>query len=236
MSAQWFYQNAGQQSGPVDPRELRRLAEDGIVGPDTLVRKGASGNWVRAEQVQGFLSRSGSDTAKENVPHDLEPTTGSVGEPVAAGSPPTPPPLSSPVAEEMTANPRRLIHKRLNKRFQRFTPILLLVGIGLLAVSVILQGIMCVVVVSVHKQVMNMGSGVPVEVTNREVSVNVTNGEIPVEVTNSEVSVNVTNGEIPVEVTNSEVPVNVRNHYIISGDPIPVEVTNPEVDVHITNR
>ena len=76
-----------------------------------------------------------------------------------------------------------------------------MVGIGLLVVSVILQGIMCVVVVSVHKQMMSRGNGVLVEVTNSEVPVNVTN-KVPVDVTNYEVDVNVTNSEVPVNVRN----------------------------------
>ncbi len=58
MAADLFYQTAGQQSGPVDSRELRRLAEAGIVRPDTLVRQGASGRWVHAEHVRGLFQRS----------------------------------------------------------------------------------------------------------------------------------------------------------------------------------
>ncbi|MHB8861869.1 MAG: DUF4339 domain-containing protein [Pirellulaceae bacterium] len=55
----WFYQtSAGQPSGPVDSRDLRRLADAGIVRPETLVRKGASGRWVRAEKVQRLFQRS----------------------------------------------------------------------------------------------------------------------------------------------------------------------------------
>ncbi len=59
MVAQWFYQTAeGRQSGPIDPSELRRLAEAGIVKSNTLVRKGASGGWVRAENVRGLFQLS----------------------------------------------------------------------------------------------------------------------------------------------------------------------------------
>lgn len=56
--AEWFYQVKGQPSGPVDSRELRRLAEAGIVRPGTLVRQGDSGRWVRAERVRGLFQRS----------------------------------------------------------------------------------------------------------------------------------------------------------------------------------
>ena len=58
MDAQWFYRAGGQQSGPVDSRELRRLADSGIVKPNTLVRQGASGRWGHAEQVRGLFQRS----------------------------------------------------------------------------------------------------------------------------------------------------------------------------------
>ncbi len=59
MAIQWFYQTSeGQQSGPVDSRELHRLAEAGIVRPDTLVRQGDSGRWVRAEHVRGLFQQS----------------------------------------------------------------------------------------------------------------------------------------------------------------------------------
>ncbi len=58
MAAEWYHQTGGQQSGPVDSRELRRLAEAGIVRPDTLVRQGTSNPWVRAERVHGLFQRS----------------------------------------------------------------------------------------------------------------------------------------------------------------------------------
>jgi len=55
MAIQWFYlTGGGQAAGPVDTEELRRLAEAGIVRPDTLVRQATSGLWVRAEQVRGL--------------------------------------------------------------------------------------------------------------------------------------------------------------------------------------
>ena len=58
MATEWFYQSSGRQSPPVDSRELRRLAEAGIVRPDTLIRQGASGRWVRAEHVRGLFQPS----------------------------------------------------------------------------------------------------------------------------------------------------------------------------------
>ena len=54
MAIQWFYQTSDGQR-PVDSTQLRRLAEAGIVRPETLVRQGAIGSWVRAEHVQGLF-------------------------------------------------------------------------------------------------------------------------------------------------------------------------------------
>lgn len=86
--AQWFYQTAQrQQSGPIDSKELRRLAESGIVTPNTLVRKGDSGGWVRAEQVRGLFQ-------------PLTPAPSSA--PMVKATlvqPPVPPPLPSAIRE-----------------------------------------------------------------------------------------------------------------------------------------
>ena len=79
MATQWFYQTSeGQQSGPVDSRELRRLAEAGIVSPETLIRQGASGRWVRGEKVRGLF----------------QPSTPAPSPSLGASPPPTPPPVA----------------------------------------------------------------------------------------------------------------------------------------------
>ena len=63
MAAEWFYQAKGQHLGPVEPAELRRLADRGAVLPNTLVRKGTAGAWVPAEKIQGLFGRGGSPAA-----------------------------------------------------------------------------------------------------------------------------------------------------------------------------
>ena len=58
MVAQWFYQTAeGRQSGPIDSKELRRLADAGIVRPDTLIRQNEGASWVRAERARGLFQQ-----------------------------------------------------------------------------------------------------------------------------------------------------------------------------------
>lgn len=83
MAAEWFYQVGGQQSGPVDSGELRRLAEAGIVSPGTWVRQTTSSCWVYAEQVRGLFQQSTSAPSSS----------------LGASSPPPPPRSSVPESD-----------------------------------------------------------------------------------------------------------------------------------------
>ncbi len=88
MATQWFYQTAErQQSGPIDSKELRRLAETGIVRPDSLVRQGESAHWVRAERVRGLFQ-----------PSTPAPSSSSLVKATLV-QPPVPPPLPSAMRE-----------------------------------------------------------------------------------------------------------------------------------------
>ena len=73
MAAEWFCQAAGHRYGPITSGELRRLADTGIVTPDTLVRKGADGRWVRAEKVQGLFDPSDSPRNRDRRPEGTAP-------------------------------------------------------------------------------------------------------------------------------------------------------------------
>ena len=89
MAAEWFYQAKGQQWGPVLSAELRRLADTGILTPDTLVCRAtatgmADGRWVRTAKVQGLFQ-----------------------------SPPSPPPLPPGVPLVQPDSPRRLNRRLL---------------------------------------------------------------------------------------------------------------------------
>ena len=93
MATQWFYQTSeGQLSGPVDSTQLRRLAEAGVIRPDTLVRKGDSARWVRAEQVRGLFQPS--TPAPSSTPATL---------PL-----PTPVPQSGALVNEESEKPERV--------------------------------------------------------------------------------------------------------------------------------
>ena len=62
-NANWYYQFGGEVHGPMPPAELRQKVAAGEVQPDTLVRKGAEGRWVRAERVRGLLQPTDSPPA-----------------------------------------------------------------------------------------------------------------------------------------------------------------------------
>jgi hypothetical protein len=52
-SEDWYYQVLGQEVGPLSFFELRQLAHERKVGPETLVRMG-KGRWLLAERVSGL--------------------------------------------------------------------------------------------------------------------------------------------------------------------------------------
>jgi DNA-directed RNA polymerase subunit RPC12/RpoP len=51
----WYYQINGNTVGPVRSSEFKKAAAAGIVAPETLIRKGASGDWVTATDVKGLF-------------------------------------------------------------------------------------------------------------------------------------------------------------------------------------
>ncbi len=88
MVAQWFYQTAeGLQSGPIDAKELCRLANSGIVRPNTLIRQSESANWVLAERVRGLFQPP------------MPPPASSSMVKATLVQPPVPPPLQSALRE-----------------------------------------------------------------------------------------------------------------------------------------
>lgn len=50
----WFFKVGDQVCGPVSPIELRQQAVAGEIGPDTPIREGADGRWLRAGMIQGL--------------------------------------------------------------------------------------------------------------------------------------------------------------------------------------
>ena len=52
----WYYKLMGEEHGPVSPHQLKQLARTGTITPDSLVRKGAHGDWVLADRVRGLFT------------------------------------------------------------------------------------------------------------------------------------------------------------------------------------
>lgn len=50
--ADWYYSNNGERVGPIDSKELRRLAGERAIAPDTLIWREGLPNWVPASKVQ----------------------------------------------------------------------------------------------------------------------------------------------------------------------------------------
>lgn len=94
MAIQWFFQIGNEVFGPVSPNELRKKAALGEILPNTLLRKGPDGRWVRAEKVQDLFQRA------------TPPPSPSLGE-----SPPIPPPIpeSGALVNEESEEPEWLL-------------------------------------------------------------------------------------------------------------------------------
>jgi predicted RNA-binding Zn-ribbon protein involved in translation (DUF1610 family) len=58
----WFYQVMGQEIGPVPFTELRELARDGKISPETQVRRAQGRRWLLAERVSGLCAPAESQT------------------------------------------------------------------------------------------------------------------------------------------------------------------------------
>jgi hypothetical protein len=56
MASEWFYQVMGEQVGPISSAELRKLAQQGTVSRDTLVKNAPDGIWVPAVRVNGLFA------------------------------------------------------------------------------------------------------------------------------------------------------------------------------------
>ncbi len=51
----WYYALGDSEQGPIPAAELKALAVDGTIGPDTLVWKDGMPDWKRAAEVPGLL-------------------------------------------------------------------------------------------------------------------------------------------------------------------------------------
>jgi hypothetical protein len=55
MFTTWYVKVGAKEHGPYLPSQLKRLAEEGKVSPESEVRRGTDGSWVRARRVKGLF-------------------------------------------------------------------------------------------------------------------------------------------------------------------------------------
>lgn len=63
----WYYALGDSEKGPIPAAELKALAVDGTIGPDTLVWKDGMPDWKRAAEVPGLLSPKASNSSTPSV-------------------------------------------------------------------------------------------------------------------------------------------------------------------------
>jgi len=54
--SEWYYRVMGQELGPVSDTQLKALARDGTIQPDTFVRKRQDDSWTNAYHVKGLFT------------------------------------------------------------------------------------------------------------------------------------------------------------------------------------
>lgn len=64
MATEWFCRIRGQLRGPLSPQDLKALATAGQLAPDSLVRQGTAGAWVKAGRVKGLFQSGAAVDAK----------------------------------------------------------------------------------------------------------------------------------------------------------------------------
>ena len=97
----WFVIISDEIRGPFTADQMRAASKKGLVLPQTKVRKGAAGDWFRAEQIQGLLP-----TAAPQAPPSLEPEPKPAVKPKAEPTAVAPPaPVSAPAKRRHSSRP-----------------------------------------------------------------------------------------------------------------------------------
>lgn len=68
MAAEWYYRKNGQQLGPLEAAELKRLADSGAVLPDDLVWRQGAKQWAKASSVKGLFASASGDAVASPAP------------------------------------------------------------------------------------------------------------------------------------------------------------------------
>lgn len=102
---QWYYVKNNERCGPVEPAQLKQLADAGEIQRDCLVWRVGMANWVEAEQVQGLFPQPVQPgTPSITEPQDIAARPASPARQSQPQQPPvaTPTPMSEPLEEDET--------------------------------------------------------------------------------------------------------------------------------------
>lgn len=80
-SSQWFVRKGKKTHGPFTSRQLRKLARESQIAPDTAVRKGQDGSWVASQSIKGLFATEPIPSKTRMGPAEIEQTP-TVVEPV----------------------------------------------------------------------------------------------------------------------------------------------------------
>ncbi len=70
MADAFFYQDAENTvQGPLAPAALKQLANEGVIGETTLVRKGDTGPWYQAGKIPGLIPVAAKPAEAETFPN-----------------------------------------------------------------------------------------------------------------------------------------------------------------------
>jgi len=95
--SQWYYQQMGQEVGPVTAPQLKQLAKDGDITEETFVRREGETDWRLAHNVKGLFGAASDPPVQTGVPlvtpaPSPEPLTGDLT--ASAAAPPAAPPAN----------------------------------------------------------------------------------------------------------------------------------------------
>ena len=72
-SPQWFVRKGQKIHGPFTSRQLRKLASESQIKPDTTVRKGEAGSWIAAQKIKGLFATEPIRAKEQTVVEAAEP-------------------------------------------------------------------------------------------------------------------------------------------------------------------
>lgn len=105
----WYFQTFGQELGPVSRQELMRMAKEGELGRNDLIRQGANGRWNPAHrELSDFATtvpQSSSTAPSKATPVVSGPVSYPAYAPLAPTFQATNPPMVQPQASDMPGAP-----------------------------------------------------------------------------------------------------------------------------------